>query len=415
MARLNGDEKRRLSAVAVSNKKPTSKVQRLSDGYGMFLEVRPTGAKYWRYSYRFAGKQKTLALGVYPEVSLAQARELHREAYNQVDAGIDPAQVRQAEKLTSHIQANNSFALLAREFIEHQLANTSKGHRSRAERLLLRSLSPLSHRPIAEITAPELLAALRRVESAGTLDTARRACQLTGQLYAYAIQTGRAERNIARDLTGALRPVPQKHRAAITDPTALGKLLRDMEHSTSGIVVKTAMRLSPILFQRPGEIRAMEWQEINWGEGLWEIPAEKMKMRNDHIVPLPRQAIKLLKEIHPITGHGKYVFPSARGGSRCLSDGGVRVALRDMGYTKEMVTPHGFRATARTLLDEKLKFRVDIIEHQLAHAVKDPNGRAYNRTSYLDERREMMQAWADYLEQLKTGAEVIPLKHGAAQ
>ncbi|HLR16644.1 MAG TPA: integrase arm-type DNA-binding domain-containing protein [Alcanivoracaceae bacterium] len=404
MARLNGDEKRRLAAVAVRNVKPTDKVQRLADGYGMFLEVRPTGAKYWRYSYRFAGKQKTLALGVYPEISLAQARELHRKAYNQVDAGIDPAQVRQAEKLTKHIQSNNSFELLSREFIDHQLVDKSEGHRNRAERLLLRSLSPLSHRPIAEITAPELLAALRRIESTGTLDSARRACQLAGQVYAYAIQTGRAERNIARDLAGALRPVKQTHRAAITDPAMLGKLLRDMEHSTSGIIVKTAMKLSPLLFQRQGEIRAMEWQEISWDESLWEIPAEKMKMRKEHNVPLPRQAIVLLKELYPLTGHGKYVFPSARGASRCLSDGGVRVALRDMGYTKEMVTPHGFRATARTLLDEKLKYRVDVIEHQLAHAVKDPTGRAYNRTSFLDERREMMQAWADYLDSLKNEA-----------
>lgn len=227
---------------------------------------------------------------------------------------------------------------------------------------------------------------------------------MASQVFSYAIATGRTDRNIANDLIGTLKPHKQTHRAAITDTKELGKLLRDMENSSSGIVVKTAMRISPILFQRPGEIRHMEWKEIDFEKALWSIPAEKMKMGNDHIVPLPRQVIALLKEIYPFTGSGTYVFPSARGQSRCLSENGVRTALRDMGYDNATVTPHGFRATARTLLDEELGFRIDWIEAQLAHMVRDATGRAYNRTQFLPQRAEMMQAWADFLDKLRSEA-----------
>ncbi len=402
--------KRKLSAVTVRNTKPTNTIKRLSDGYGLLLEIRPSGAKYWRYNYRFAGKQKTLALGTYPETSLATAREAHEQAYNLVANNIDPTEIRRAEKQNIIEEASNTFEAVALEWLSVYMVDKSEGHKIRAERFLLKHLAKLKTRPIATITTQELLAALRQVEAKGTLDTAHRARQVAGQVFSYAIQTGRAERNVARDLAGALKPVRQTHRAAIIDPHQLGKLLRDMEDSNAGMIVKTAMKISPILFQRPGEIRHMEWQELDLENGVWEIPADKMKMRQPHIVPLPRQVIELIEEIQPLTGRGKYVFPSARGGSRCLSENGVRTALRDMGYTNEVITPHGFRATARTLLDETLGFRIEYIEHQLAHAVKDPNGRAYNRTSYLEQRKEMMQEWADYLDQLKQGAEVLPFK-----
>lgn len=408
MAKLD-NTKRKLSALTAKNTKAGTKTARLSDGYGMYLEIKPNGAKYWRYNYRFAGKQKTLALGTYPEVSLADARAVHEKAYLLVAASVDPSEVRRSEKESLTLEAANSFEAVCREWLSVYMADKTEGHKVRAERFLLKHLAKLKARPIASITTQELLAALRLVEAKGTLDTAHRARQVAGQVFAYAIQTGRAERNPARDLAGALKPVKQQHRAAILDPNQLGKLLRDMETSKAGLVVKTAMMLSPLLFQRPGEIRHMEWQELDFDNSLWEIPAEKMKMRQPHIVPLPKQAIQLLQELHPLTGHGKYVFPSARGGSRCLSENGVRTALRDMGYSNETITPHGFRATARTLLDETLGFRVEYIEHQLAHAVKDANGRAYNRTSHINQRADMMQKWANYLDKLKAGGEVVKL------
>lgn len=405
MKKLNGEEKRKIAAVALRHIKPSDKTQMVSDGYGLFLVVMPVGSKYWRYRFRFAGKQKQLALGVFPDITLSEARKLHREAYNLVADGIDPTEERREEKQAQLKAAGNYFEAVAREWLDVHMSDKTADHMRRAERLLLKDLAGLAKRPIDTINAPELLAELRKIEKRGVIDTARRARQIASQLFRYAIATGRAERNIANDLVGTLKTVPTKNRTAITDPELLGKLLRHMDDSTSGVVVKTAMRLTPMLFQRPGEIRAMEWSEIDFSTKCWEIPAEKMKMRRPHIVPLPKQAIELLKEIRVYTGHGKYVFPSVRGSSRCLSENGVRMALRDMGYCNETVTPHGFRATARTLLDEVLDFRVDWIEHQLAHAVKDANGRAYNRTSFLKQRAEMMQAWADYLDQLKESAE----------
>jgi len=400
----------KLTDVAIKQAKATGKLQKLADGGGLYLRITPEGGKYWRYRYRHAGKHRELALGVYPDVSLKDARHAHQEARTKLANGIDPAEIRRVEKLTRQQAVADSFEAISREWVATQLKAKSEGHQLRAKRLLLRDLAILGNRPVSSITAPELLAALRRIESKGTIDTAHRAKQLAGRVFAYAVGTGRTERNPVADLgREALQPRQKKHRAAITDPHLLGKLLRDMDTSTSGQVVKTAMLLTPMLFQRPGEIRAMEWTEINWEESRWEIPAEKMKMRHPHIVPLPRQALALLEALRPLTGRSKYVFPSARGASRCLSENGVRTALRDLGYGNDMVTPHGFRATARTILDEVLGYRVDWIEHQLAHAVKDANGRAYNRTSHLPQRTEMMQSWADYLDKLRRGAEVVAI------
>lgn len=401
MKKLNGEEVRKLVPIALRHIKASGKTQTLSDGHGLYLVVMPAGATYWRYRFRFAGKQKQLALGVFPDVTLSDARKMHREAYNQVADGLDPTEERREEKQAQLKATGNSFEVLVKEWLEVHMSDKTVDHKRRAERLLLKDLAGLAKRPVDTITAPELLLELRKIEARGVIDTARRARQIASQLFTYAIATGRADRNIANDLAGTLKTVPTKNRAAITDPVLLGRLLRSMDDSTSGIVVKTAMLLTPILFQRPGEIRAMEWSEVDLVAGRWEIPAEKMKMRLPHIVPLPKQAVALLNEIYAYTGHGKYVFPSMRGSSRCLSENGVRTALRDMGYCNDTVTPHGFRATARTLLDEVLGYRVEWIEHQLAHSVRDANGRAYNRTSFLEPREEMMQAWADYLDRLR--------------
>ncbi len=405
MKKLNGEEPRKLAALTVSKAKPCDKKKTLSDGYGLSLLIEPSGAKYWRYNYRFAGKQKTLALGVFPEISLSEARRTHRKAYNMVAEGIDPAEARRGEKQAVLQAMAESFEAISHEWFEMHMHDKSESHKVRTNRILKTRLFPcIGNRPIKDITAPELLDALRKIEKNGSIDTAHRARGVASQVFSYAIATGRTDRNIANDLIGTLKPHKQTHRAAITDIKELGKLLRDMENSSSGIVVKTAMRISPILFQRPGEIRHMEWKEIDFEKALWSIPAEKMKMGNDHIVPLPRQVIALLKEIYPFTGSGTYVFPCARGQSRCLSENGVRTALRDMGYDNATVTPHGFRATARTLLDEELGFRIDWIEAQLAHMVRDATGRAYNRTQFLPQRAEMMQAWADFLDKLRSEA-----------
>ncbi|MEP5232268.1 MAG: integrase arm-type DNA-binding domain-containing protein [Alloalcanivorax sp.] len=406
----------KLTATAVKQAKPKEKTYRLADGGGLYLEVSPKGGKYWRYKYRFSGKEKRLSIGVYPGVSLKDARKAHQEARAKLADDIDPGTAKRVEKLTRHLSAAESFEAIGREWFEHTMQGKSDGHRARSLRMLERDLFPiLGNRPIADIKAPEVLAVLRRIESRGTPDIAHRAKQTAGQVFRYAVRTGRAERDPSADLHGALASPQKKHLAAITEPAELGRLLVAMDNSTSGPVVKTALLLSPLLFQRPGEIRSMEWAEINWKEQRWEIPAEKMKMRQPHIVPLSRQALALIEEIKPLTGRGRYVFPSARGASRCLSENGVRTALRDLGYGNDMQTPHGFRATARTILDEVLGYRVDWIEHQLAHAVKDSNGRAYNRTSHLEGRAKMMQGWADYLDTLRAQAingNVVPIRQG---
>lgn len=391
-----------LTATEVKQAKPKEKAYKLADGAGLFLLVNPKGAKYWRYKYRYAGKEKMLALGVYPEVSLKLAREKHQDARQRLSKGIDPSELRKVEKLTRHIATADSFEAVALEWFNQLMPEKSKSYHDRTERILRKDLFPvLGNRPIKSITSPELLASLRRIEARGANDIAHRAKQTAGQIFRYAVATGRAERDPSSDLKGALKPRNKKHHAAITDPKEVGRLLLAIDGFEGTEVVKTALKLSPLLFQRPGEIRHMEWAEIDWDMKRWELPAEKMKMKLPHIVPLSEQAIELLQALYPITGRGEYVFPSARGRSRALSENGVRTALRTIGYTNEQITPHGFRAMARTILDEVLGVRVDWIEHQLAHAVKDPNGRAYNRTSHIEARAKMMQDWADYLDSLR--------------
>lgn len=405
-----------LTATGVKQAKPKSAPYKLADSGGLHLLVKSNGGKYWRYKYRFAGKEKVLALGTFPDVSLAKARELHQTARQQLQDGIDPGAVRKVEKLTRHLASVDSFEAVAIEWYESKLQDKSDSYRERTARLLKKDLyPPLGNRPINQVTPAELLQALRKVEARGAVDMAHRAKETAGQVFRFAVATGRCERDPSADLKGALKSRKKTHHAAITDPVQVGALLLAMDDFQGTPVVKTALQLSPLLFQRPGEIRAMEWAEINWDESRWELPAEKMKMRLPHIVPLPTQALALLRDLQPLTGRGRYVFPSARGASRCLSDNGVRTALRALGYHNDVMTPHGFRAMARTILDEVLHFRVDYIEHQLAHAVRDATGRAYNRTSHLPERKKMMQVWADYLDNLKVQAaadNVLAFKFG---
>jgi len=391
-----------LTATQVKSAKAKQGAYKLYDEKGLFLLVHPNGSKYWRQKYRFAGKEKMLALGVYPGVSLARARNKRDEVRKLLDNDVDPGQVKKAQKLVRAQQANDSFQTIATEWCQTKMSQRSPSHQNRTWRALQRDMFPdIGNRPIAQITAPELLMVLRKIESRGAIETAHRAKQTAGQIFRYAIATGRAERDPSSDLKGALKNPNKKHLAAITDPKEVGRLLLSMDGYVGTPTVKTALLLSPLLFVRPGELRHMEWNEINWEESRWDISATKMKMKQPHIVPLCKQTTALLIEQQKLTGEGRYVFPSARGKSRSLSENGVRTALRTLGYGNDDMTPHGFRAMARTILDEVLNYRVDYIEHQLAHAVRDVNGRAYNRTAHIEGRRDMMQGWADYLDNLR--------------
>ena len=385
--------------------KAKDKTYRLSDERGMYLEITKAGGKYWRLKYRYAGKEKRLALGVYPEISLKKARTLRDDARSQLQAGIDPSAHKRATKHAQTDQATNSFEIVAREWHTKEIPHWSESHSKRVLRSLEKDLFPsLGKRPISDISSPELLQTLRKIESRGAIETSHRVKQIAGKVFRYGVSTGRAERDPSGDLKEALSKPISKHLASITEPKDVGKLLVAMDAYQGTPTVKAALLLSPLLLCRPGELRHMEWIEINWEEKQWEIPAEKMKMRQPHIVPLCKQALSLLEEQQLLSGQDKYVFPNPRGKSRPLSENGVRTALRTMGYDNETITPHGFRAMGRTLLDEVLGYRIEWIECQLAHAVKDANGRAYNRTTYIKQRKTMMQKWADYLDGLRAEA-----------
>ena len=399
----------KLTATAVTQAKPKPKPYSLSDGGGMYLLVNAT-AKYWRYDYRFAGKRKTLALGVYPATSLKQAREKHQRARENLANGIDPSAHKKATSAATHAALANSFELLAIEWSKTR-SKKSESTEKRQNALLEKDLLPhIGNRPIADIKAPELLKTLRKIESRGAIETAHRAKRLAGQIFRYAVATGRAERDPSVDLKDALTQPTKTHFKSITEPAEVGPLMAAISNYHATPVVMAALRLSPLLFCRPGELRHLEWSEVNFAETRIELPAAKMKIKEPHIIPLASQAVEILKELQPITGRGKYVFPSARGASRPLSENGVRTALRILGYTNDQISPHGFRAMARTILDEVLDFPVDWIEHQLAHSVKDANGRAYNRTKHLPQRKQMMQTWADYLDGLANGNNIVHLR-----
>lgn len=391
-----------LTDVAVRTAKPKEKTYRLADGAGMYLELSPAGGKWWRLKYRFGGKEKRISLGTYPDISLKEARDRRDEARKLLASGVDPGAHRKAAKAARTAENANTFEVVAREWHAKQTSRWTDRHSGRIMARLENDLFPLlGNRAINAITAPELLAALRRKEGRGAYYSAHRLHQIAGQIFRYAIATGRAERNPAPDLKGALQSSEKTHLAAITDPKQVGGLLRAIDDYQGTLVTKSALKLAPLVFVRPGELRKAEWAEIDLDKAEWSIPAEKMKMKDAHLVPLSNQAVAILRDLKPYTGNGPYVFPSPRTRSRPMSDNAVLSALRRMGFAKDEMSGHGFRAMARTILDEVLNIRPDYIEHQLAHAVRDPNGRAYNRTAHLRQRRKMMQLWADYLDTLK--------------
>lgn len=387
-----------LTDVKVKNAKPKEKAYKLADSEGLFLLVTPKGSKYWRFKYRFNGKEKLLALGVYDDTSLADARERRNEARSLLAKKIDPGLAKQKQKQTDKLLAQNSFELIARDWFSKFSIKWTEKHAARTLRMLEKELFPwIGSQPITEISALALLATLRRIENRGAIETAHRAHQIASKVFRYAIASGFAERDPANDLRGALPPARKKHHASLTDPIAVGALLRAINDYQGSFVTKCALRLAPLLFVRPGELRHAEWSEFNFETAEWRIPAEKMKRRITHIVPLSRQAIDILNELKPLTGHGKYVFPSERSTKRAMSENTVNAGLRRLGYTKEEATGHGFRSTASTLLNEQ-GWNPDAIERQLAHAERNNIRAAYNYAEHLPERRKMMQHWADYLD-----------------
>jgi integrase len=398
-----------LNDLKVRNAKPKEKFYKLTDGDGLYLHVTEKGSKLWRFRYRFGGKEKLLALGTYPEISLADARTRRHEARKQLAHGIDPGAVRKAQKQAATAETE-TFEVITREWHTKFTPTWTSGYAEKLLSALERDVFPwIGARPIKELKAPELLAVLRRIEGRA-LETAHRMRGLLGQIFRYAVATGRAERDPAADLRGALPQPKERHYPAIVDPKEVAPLLRAIDGYKGDFITKCALRLAPMLFCRPGELRQAEWSEINLDESVWNITAEKMKMKQTHIVPLSSQAVAILTELKPLTGTSRYVFPSLRTSKRPMSNNTVNAALRRMGYDKATMTAHGFRAMARTILDEVLQVNPNVIEAQLAHKVPDTLGGAYNRTSHIVERRKMMQKWADYLDELKAGATVLPFK-----
>lgn len=396
-----------LTDTKIKALKPREKPFKVSDSGGLFILVNPNGSKYWRMKYRWLGKEKLLAVGVYPKVSLANARKVRDEAKEQLANSIDPSLYRQHQKAKRELEAENSFAAIAREWHERQSTTWAAITARRIWAILENDILPyLGKRPIAELQTFELVGCLNRIVDRGALETAHKARQVMNQVCRFAKQTGRLEHNPASDLVGAIPPQKVSHMAAITTPAEFGRLLVDIEGYQGTHIIRTALALAPLLFQRPGELCGMEWAEIDLEQGFWTIPREKKKERNqtegDHIVPLCEQAQALLRDIQPLTGHGKYVFPNQRNHEKAITREALNKALRNLGYdTRHQQCAHGFRASARTMLDEQLGLRIEWIEHQLAHKVKDALGNAYNRTKHLPERIEMMQRWADYLDSLK--------------
>lgn len=404
-----------LSDIQVKNAKPQEKEYKLMDGFGLFLLVTPTNGKLWRFDYRYGDKRPTMALGAYPAITLSDARKRRDEAKKLLANGVDPSAYKKQQEVEKTLQALNTFEAVTRQWFEDHKANWSTDHASRLMRRLEADIFPvIGSRPIADIKRKEITTVLQAV-SVRTLETAHRLKIAINQMLRYALQLELITQNPLGDTKGLLRKIEHTHMAAPTDPKEVAALLKAIDGFTGSFIVKSAMQLAPMLFVRPGELRQAEWSEIDLKTAEWNIPAEKMKMKVAHLVPLSEQAVKILKELQPLTGHSKYVFPCHRSPLKCMSENAVNAGLRRLGFEKSEITGHGFRAIARTILDEVLQVRVDYIEHQLAHAVKDANGRAYNRTSHLPERRKMMQTWSDYLDGLKIGAKVIPFKRAAGE
>ena len=401
-----------LTDAKIRTIRPTEKPQKLFDGGGLFLLITPTGGKLWRLKYRFGGIEKLLAIGAYPQISLAEARQKRDQAIALMLNGVDPSDTKKAQKAAGNQEAE-TFEVIAREWHTKFSASWAASHGGKIIRRLELYVFPwLGDRPIKSITAPDLLTVLRRIEAKGTLETAHRTQQNCGQVFRYAVATGRAERDPSGDLRGAIPPSAGKHFASITDPKEIAGLLRSIDDYRGSIVSRCALQLAPLVFVRPGELRHAEWSEINLETAEWRIPAEKMKAGVLHIVPLSRQALSVLREIHPLTGSGRYVFPSPRTDSRPMSANAILSALRRMGFAKDEMSGHGFRSMASTLLNEQ-GWNRDAIERQLAHAERNSVRAAYNYAEFMPERKKMMQAWADYLDSIKAGAKIIPIRTAA--
>lgn len=389
-----------LKATTVEKIKPSTKAKKVFDERGLFLLVNPTGSKLWRFKYRFNGKEKLLALGPYPEISLKEARNRREDARSLLANGIDPSAQRKAQKQVIGQNNSNTFETIGREWFLKFSPTWSQSHFKRVERQLEKDLYPwIGNLPIEEITAPTLLDCLRRIEKRGAIVSTHRVRGIAGQIFRYAIATGRATRDPSNDLKGAIPPAQSTNFSAITQPQKVKILLDAIDGFEGTFTVKCALQFSPLVFARPGEIRKALWENIDLENKQWNYLVSKTN--TNHIVPLCKQALEILSRLHPLTGHSKYIFPSIRTPLRPMSENTINVSLRRLGINREEMTAHGFRAMARTILDEVHGFRPEIIEQQLSHTIRDPNGRAYNRTSHLEERRKMMQVWADYLDDLK--------------
>lgn len=396
-----------LTNIEIQKAKPAAKPRRLFDGGGLYLEVSPSGGKLWRLKYRFDGKEKRLAVGIYPAVSLAAARKRRDAARELLANDIDPGVHRKVQKAAKAERSANSFEFVAREWFAKHSPSWAASHADKIIKRLENDVFPwMGSQPIADISAPDLLKVLRRVEGRGALDTAHRVHQNCGQILRYAVATGRAERDPSGDLRGALPPAKHIHFASITEPKEVAELLRALDAFRGTLVVKAALRLAPLVFVRPGELRKAQWDEIDLARAEWRYLVTKTN--TEHVVPLSKQSVEILRELHPLTGGRDYVFPG-RDPNKPMSEAAINAALRRMGYdTKTEITGHGFRAMARTILHQELGFAPELIEHQLAHAVPDTLGRAYNRTKFISQRSVMMQRWADYLDTLKASADVNP-------
>lgn len=405
-----------LTDIKVRSAKGHEKPYKLSDEKGLHLLVNPSGTKLWRLSYRFLGKQKTLAIGVYPDVSLANAREKRDEARKLLANDVDPGEVKKAQKASRLDRAANSFEIVSRRWHQKGEAEWSPSYSKKVIQLLERDLFPwLGNKPVADLEAPDFLAVARRLEARGIVDTAHRAMQICGQVMRFAVAEGLVSRDPVGDLRGALQTAKTEHMASTTDPVRVGEILRMFDAFKGSYQVMQALKLAPLVFVRPGELRQAKWKDIDLDAGLWSLPAEVMKMREPHLVPLSTQAVAILRDMEPFSGHLEYVFPGGRDPKRPMSDAAINAAMRRLGIdTQTELTGHGFRAMARTILHERLNYPPEVIEVQLAHKAPGPLGAAYARAKFIDQRKKMMQAWADYLEKLQTSAEIIPFLEKAS-
>ena len=391
-----------LTDTAIKSAKPRYTDYKLADEKGMYLLVKKSGCKYFRFDYRFAGKRKTLALGVYPETSLKEARDKRDEARKLINGNLDPVEVKKAQKLQLKAETDNTLRAVAAEWHEKLKSKWSANHADRKWHYLEKDVFPtFGNTPINNISPRELLTLLEKIQARGAIDVAHRIKGLCGEVFRYGIYTDRCDRDPTQDIKGVLIPKRNKHMATITNPKKVGELLRAIDGYDGDITTKFALKLTPYVMLRPGELRSAEWSEIDLAAKQWKIPAEKMKMSRPHIIPLAKQVIEILKKMQPITGNGKYVFPSVRSRSRPMSENTITAALRRMGFSKEEMTAHGFRGMASTLLHEN-GFKSEIIEIQLAHAERNKVKAAYNHAEYLPERIEMMVWWADYLDELRS-------------